>query len=215
MKTIPNILHMIWVGDVAAPSYFLENYTKWKQLMPEWEIRLWTNKDLHTGVIDKNYLDLINKTNIGAQKADLLRYYIINKFGGYYADGDIIPERSLNELNIDTQDLIICHDLQIEWAYIAIGFFAASSNHPLLQHVIHKMYNVDFSISNIHLTTGPAAFGSAYFALKDTLNCLILPHWYFYRNKKGDIGIDGIYLKDDINGIFGSHRYAATWMKNE
>jgi hypothetical protein len=48
--------------------------------------------------------------------------------------------------------------------------------------------------------------------MKDKVNGLILPYWYFYRNKKGDTKIDGTIIEEDIGNIFGSHRYAATWI---
>lgn len=213
MKPIPNILHMIWVGNDPIPNYFFENLASWKLLMPDWEFKVWTNTDLTTENIDNDYLNLINKTNIGAQKADLLRYYVVNRFGGYYVDSDITPLRSLNELDTNTHDLVLCHDLKIEWAYIINAFFAASPKHSLLEFVIQQMYNVDYNKPEIHLTTGPAALGNAYFNFKDNLNCLILPYWFFYRNKKGDLDINGIPLAEDKTGAFGSHRYAATWVK--
>lgn len=213
MKPIPKILHMIWVGVNSAPDYFFENLAAWKQLMPDWEFKIWTNADLTVTNIDKEYLDLINKADTGAQKADLLRYYVVNKFGGYYVDSDITPQRSLNELDTNTHNIVLCHDLKIDWAYIINAFFAASPKHPILEFVIQQMYNVDYNNSEIHLTTGPAALGKAYFNFKNNLNCLILPYWFFYRNKKGDLDINGIPLTEDKIGAFGSHRYAATWVK--
>lgn len=212
MEKIPNILHMIWIGSDLVPDYFLKNLEIWKQLMPDWDFKVWTNTDLTTDNIDESYLNLINKTNIGAQKADLLRYYVINKFGGYYVDADVTPQKSLNDLGVTTQDLVICHDLQIEWAYIAIGFFGATPKHPVFKYIIEQMFKVDFNETNIHLTTGPAAFGNAYYMFKDSIDCLILPYWYFYRNKKGDININGDLVLEDVLNVFGSHRYAATWV---
>lgn len=214
MKSIPNILHMIWIGQNDIPDYFYENMSAWKNLMPDWQIRTWTNSDLNQDNIEFSYLNLINKSNIGAQKADLLRYYIVNKFGGYYVDCDITPKKSLDYLDIGSHDLILCHDLKIEWAYIINAFFGSCSNHKVLNYILEQMYNVNLSDPNIHLTTGPAALGNAYFTFKEDLNCLILPHWFFYRNKKGDIDLEtNQILTEDKEGIFGSHQYASTWTK--
>jgi mannosyltransferase OCH1-like enzyme len=219
MKKIPNILHMIWIGLDPIPDYFIKNLEIWKQLMPDWEFKVWTNTDLTTRNIDESYLNLINQSNIGAQKADLLRYYIVNKFGGYYVDADIVPERSLDELNIESYDLVVCHDMPwIYFPYLAIGFFGAIPKHPIFKDLLQKMYNVDFSRNDIHLVTGPAVFGDSYERIKESSNSIMLPYWYFYRNKIGDIGPAekgseyGEYLKENKTGIFGSHRYAATWI---
>lgn len=215
MNKIPNILHVIWVGDVTPPNYFYENLASWKQFMPDWEFKVWTNEEIKADIIDLSYLELLNKTRNGAQKTDLLRYYVVNKFGGYYVDADIKPERSLLELNAENNDFVICHDLEITWEYIMCAFFAATANNPILQYAIEQMYNVDYSNKEQHLTTGPGALGRAYFAEKQKVNSLILPYWYFYRNKKGSQHLDGTAVLEDIPGAFGSHQYAQTWVTTE
>lgn len=215
MKKIPNILHMIWVGDVSPPNYFYENLAIWKQLMPDWGFKVWTNEKINELNIDSSYLKLVEKCNNGAQKADLLKYYTVYKFGGYYVDADVEPIKSLNEINIDNHDIVICHDLEITWEYIAVGFFGASINNPVLKSAIDDMQNIDLTDKDQHLTTGPGAMGRAYFKNKEKVNSIILPYWFFYRNKKGDLDINGIPLTEDKIGAFGSHRYAATWVKKE
>lgn len=211
MNVIPKILHMIWIGEKEIPDYFFKNLSAWKTLMPGWEFKLWLNSDLRDDKIDLNYLNLINNAKIGAQKADLLRYYVVNKFGGYYVDSDITPIRSLDYLELNGQEFIICHDLEITWPYIINSFFASIPNSKILKFIIEKMKNIDLSIKEIHLTTGPSALGSAYFEFKDTFNFLVLPYWFFYRNKKGDMDVDGRILFEDKSGSFGSHMYAGTW----
>lgn len=203
---------MIWIGENEAPDYFFDNLEKWKELMPSWDIKVWTNSDLTEDKIEPSYLALINKSNIGAQKADLLRFYVVNKFGGYYVDSDIVPLRNLTELDGENKDFIICHDLHIEWEYIINAFFAATPNNPALNLIQERMYEVDFNRKDIHLTTGPARLGEAYFNFREELDFMVLPYWYFYRNKIGDIDLDGTYLTSDKIGAFGSHRYAATWV---
>lgn len=209
---------MIWVGDVSPPNYFYENLSGWKQLMPDWEFKIWTNEKINELNIDSSYLKLVEKCNNGAQKSDLLRYYVVNQFGGYYVDADIVPERSLNELNVEDYDLVLCHDLEITWEYIIAAFFAATINSPVLKSAIDDMQNVDLTDKEQHLTVGPGAMGRAYFKNKEKVNSTILPYWYFYRNKIGDIDPAkegsqyGEYLQENKTGIFGSHRYAATWI---
>lgn len=224
MKKIPNILHMIWVGADSPQDYFGKNLAIWKELMPDWEFKVWTNTDLTIDNIDESYLNLINKTNIGAQKADLLRYYVVNKFGGYYVDADTIPERSLEELDVESYDLVVCHDMPyiepligVQDPYLSIGFFGACPKHSIFEHLLPKMYNVDFSRNDVHLTTGPHVFGIAYEQIRKNSKNIMLPYWYFYRNKIGDIGPGelgseyGVYLQENKTGVFGSHKYAATW----
>lgn len=212
-KYIPDVLHMIWVGDDKPPEYFYKNQQKWRDLMPDWEFKIWTNQDINDKNVDFNYLELINRCQNGAQKADLLKYYFVNKFGGYYVDADVNPNRSLKELDVNNYDLILCHDLEITWEYIAVGFFAGIPNNPVLRNIIEKMKEVDFSDEKQHLTTGPGAMGKAYFKNKDKVKTLKLPYWYFYRNQKGDRDINGNIIERDVKESFGTHTYAATWVK--
>jgi hypothetical protein len=44
---IPRILHLIWVGTQEKPVNFNFYVCEWKRLMPEWEIRVWENKDIN------------------------------------------------------------------------------------------------------------------------------------------------------------------------
>lgn len=218
-EIIPKILHMLWVGDAPAPDYFYDNLNRWKELMPSWEFKIWTNKELTEDLIEASYLNLINTATKGAQKADLLRYYVVHKYGGYYMDSDITPIRSLDEINVFNYSCVVCHDRPwITWPYIINAFFGSVASHELLNHVITQMYSVDLTRSDIHMVTGPAALGNAYFALRDRIKCVVLPYFYFYKNKIGDISVGefvdskyGSYLTQDVEGALGHHKYAATW----
>jgi mannosyltransferase OCH1-like enzyme len=220
MTIIPKILHMIWLGEKERPEYFDININRWKDLMPSWDFKIWTNEHLTEEYIEKSYLQLINKASKGAQKADLLRYYMVYKYGGFYVDADVTPLKSLDFIKTYNYSTVICNDRPwITWAYISIGFFGSVKESEFLKFIIDNMYKVDLENKDIHLTTGPAALGLAYFNLREKISCLVLPYFYFYRNKVGDIGPGscadskfGVYLKDNIDEALGHHFYAATWV---
>jgi mannosyltransferase OCH1-like enzyme len=100
---IPNLLHMIWVGEKEAPDYVGKHYDQWKTLMPEWTVRLWTNADLPEGEFPAAILPRIAEAKKGAQKADIMRYFIVYKYGGVYMDADVVPHRSLDPV-------VLCHE---------------------------------------------------------------------------------------------------------
>lgn len=163
-SAIPSILHMIWLGELPPPDYFINNVKKWKELMPTWHFMIWTNDHLTTAFIDHNYLSKINLAKQGAQKADLLRYYVINKYGGFYVDADITPMRSLNDLLYIDHSIILCNDMPINFNYIANSFFGSMPNHPvfnlLCNHIIFSALNTE----DVHVHTGPGLFGKCLFA---------------------------------------------------
>lgn len=87
---IPKKLHLIWVGDMVRPDYVAAHVSLWTALMPEWDIRLWTNADV------SRFPDIVQKCTKGAQQADIMRLFILYKEGGVYVDTDIVPHRSLS-----------------------------------------------------------------------------------------------------------------------
>jgi mannosyltransferase OCH1-like enzyme len=79
---IPRIIHQIWLGPLTPPSKALDS---WKKKHPNWEYRLWTEDNLpnlknqHAFDVSDNY----------PQKADILRYELLEQFGGVYVDADV------------------------------------------------------------------------------------------------------------------------------
>ena len=97
-NNIPKIVHIIWVGENDSPTYFNSHILEWKVLMPDWEIRVWKNEDITIEHFPEKIIERINSCIKGAQKADIMRYFIIEKYGGVYVDSDIIPHRSFEPL---------------------------------------------------------------------------------------------------------------------
>lgn len=213
---IPKILHMIWVGEKEPAQYFWNNLNKWRKLMPHWSFMIWTNDMLSEDLIDRSYLNLIKQTHSGAQAADLLRWYVIYKWGGHYVDADVTPIKSLDEIDCKEHPIILCHDLPITCDYIASGYIAGCENHKLFQRLVQKMYHIDLTNTNIHLTTGPRSLGIEYGILNNEMDNnwhLMLPYWYFYRNRIGDPGptVPNRITRDHPDAI-GNHTYVGSWL---
>ena len=196
----PRLLHLIWVGTSEQPAYLQKHITRWKELMPEWTIRLWTNDDLTPEEIKLEVLERIHEADRGVQKADILRYYVVWKYGGIYVDADIEPIRSLEPI-LYMSDLVICHDNIIEWQYISNAFFAASAYHPVLERALAMCLHTQLNTNAPHMTTGPSLFGR------------VVSQTPPVNEKYTLLDIECFYLLD--KGItpsrFGRHFYAASW----
>ena len=192
-ECIPRLLHMIWVGG-AAPEYFWENAFKWRVLMPHWTVRLWTDADLAT--VPEPVRDAVNSSNCGAQKADILRYWIVYEHGGVYADADIVPHRSLDPIIALGTRVVVCHDLAITWGYVACAFFAAAPKEPLFERASLQSLSVTYNTPDVHMTTGPRLFGECLEAVEGKYT--LLPVDMLYRN-------EGNSLR------YGTHTYAHSW----
>lgn len=216
---IPKRLHLIWVGDRDQPEYLKEYMEKWSELMPDWSIRLWTNSDLTLEEFSNETLELLDRCKIGAQKADILRYFIIEKYGGVYLDVDIKPHRSLDPIIKLGRDVVLCHDCPLSWPYIAIGFFAATPHHPLFKAASETCFHIPLNTENIQSTSGPRLLGDAIFkATPPFQKYLVIPHFYFYRNLKGDKTYkeqnvpESVHNREsDFDLRFGNHFYAKMW----
>jgi hypothetical protein len=89
-STIPNIIHQTAPADKSKWNKIWEECQKtWKDKFPNYEYKMWTDEDL----------DMLMKTQYPddyemfysfskIRKIDTARYYILNTYGGIYADMD-------------------------------------------------------------------------------------------------------------------------------
>jgi hypothetical protein len=96
-NTIPKIIHQIWLGPKQIPAKHQENSNQWRALHPDWEYKLWTEKDIENW--DFSSKDLFNRSSSYQEQADLLRYEVLIKYGGLYLDFDYQPFKSLDEVH--------------------------------------------------------------------------------------------------------------------
>lgn len=94
---IPKIIHQIWLGPYKSPSEFLKYADIWKELHPNWEYKLWTEKDVKNLTFPDR--DLYDKASSYQEKAEILKYTILNQFGGLYVDVDYKPIRKFDYLH--------------------------------------------------------------------------------------------------------------------
>jgi hypothetical protein len=101
---IPKILHRIWVGN-PIPDHLAAFEDNWRQLHPDWQFKLWTDKDLgwlqNQQLYDRAEL-VVPPDAVGQFRSDLARYEILQRYGGVYADCDVEPVKNFdNLLNVD------------------------------------------------------------------------------------------------------------------
>ena len=95
--------------------------------------------------------------------------------------------------------VLLCHDLDLKWSYISIGFFGAVPNHPVFIKACELIYETTINTDDIHLKTGPHLLGNAVSNTNFEKNeVILLPTNYFYRN------LDYPYR-------FGHHFYSKLW----
>ena len=97
LPLIPKKIHQIWLGPVSIPQQYQEYAETWKKLHPDWEYKLWRESDIEFWEFSTR--DLFNKASSYQEKSDILRYEILNKFGGLYVDMDYKAIKRMDDLH--------------------------------------------------------------------------------------------------------------------
>lgn len=213
---IPKKIHQIWLG-----SPFPEKYKRWqeqiKKLHPDWEYKLWTDKDV--AEFEMVNRKIYRKAGNWGEKSDILRYEILYREGGVYLDCDVQCFANLDDLH-KAYDFYA--GFEPFWAgsetrCLSIGnaIIAAAPKHPIMKRCIKnikKFSRLNFPLSYNMQTvakTGPIMFTrSCYEILSQDAqgkNNIIFPSKLFYPE-------DTINRDKNVDHYF-VHYWSHSWMK--
>lgn len=211
-QRIPKRIHQIWLGGIIPDKYKVYTDT-WQRLHPDWEYKLWTDADTATmDLPNRNLFD--SMTNYGP-KSDLLRYHLLNEYGGLYADTDFECLRSFNDFLYLEFFTGISYQMKVE---LYPGLIGCIPHHPVIEKTIEGVKNIR-SMPNDGM--GVLETISSYFFTRMfwevikgyTENTVAFPPDYFYPfpNQKGHAKRDGcVYIKDCSYAL---HHWAVSWLK--
>jgi hypothetical protein len=94
---IPKKIHQTWVGPLQIPEEYIEYSKTWQKLHPDWEYKLWRDEDVENW--DFPNKDLYNKASTYQEKSNILRYEILNKYGGLYVDVEYKALKKFDDLH--------------------------------------------------------------------------------------------------------------------
>lgn len=207
---IPKKIHQIWLGG-TIPDKYKRYADTWGKFNPLWEYKLWGDKDVKD-------MDLPNRklfdslTNYGL-KSDIIRYYLMNKYGGLYIDTDfecLMPFDDFTYLDFFTS---IGYNSAIE---IYPGLMGCIPHHPIMEEIIKAIDDIRFIPNN---PTAVLEHISSYFFTRIVMKMIpeykegivIFPPDYFYPfpNQAGHKTRNGKdYVKDCSYAI---HHWAVSW----
>jgi hypothetical protein len=151
-NTIPKKIFQTW-ESLNISDNFKSLIDSWKINNPDYEHVLY-DKDMRRDFIANNFeadvLYTYDKLNPGAFKADLWRYCILYKYGGFYADVDTLCFNNINNFVTNQNvEFIIPIDLNNgkNKHCLANGFIGTIPNNPILLNCITQIvHNVKHSI---------------------------------------------------------------------
>jgi mannosyltransferase OCH1-like enzyme len=182
---IPKKIHFIWLGKKEIPIEYYNFINQWKQNYNDYEVVVWDDdmiqqKNLIPDDFKKYYFSDLPE----AFRADIARYIILNKYGGFYFDVDFqflkrIPDHFLN--------FKFLGGIQNN-GEVAIGFFASQINNDLLTETIESIpKSINEAIQgnyytgeNLYRITGPEFFNKICLKYFNDTDYFFFTKEYFY-----------------------------------
>ena len=207
-KRIPKIVHQIWIGG-SCPEVFKKYLKSWREKHPEWTYVLWDDESIASlfPLYNQKYYD--ETVGLGA-KSDLLRWEIVYRYGGVYADVDFECLRSLDDL-IHLDFFTAFQPYDAYFVQLGAAIFAAVPGHPVLKHCIETIED-DWHHKGAPKKTGPVHFSKSFMAVagKDASRDVAFPAPYFYP--LGSTEQKLCYDRWISSGAFAVHHWAKSWM---
>jgi len=216
-------IHQIIISN-DNKSIIPNNYENIEEFFIGYRHTVWNYNSIKKFIIKNNDLDVLNaidRIKPNAFKADIARYYLIYKIGGWYSDVNNFFSESINCLDYS---LVFFKDSSFHtgssWS-VSNGLFYSKSGNSILKDA------VDMCISNVNnkyygghalCPTGPNLFGSAIAKhnLPENSNYLIGEFLKtktpgFFINDKLVCKYKPNNLSNSDPGIIGSNSYAEMW----
>lgn len=138
---IPRILHGIWFGDELPEKLKFYRET-WKISMPHWKQMLWTEDNLPRLRNQEEF----DNAGTYAEKSDIARLELLERYGGIYADMDYSCQQSLHKFIWDTDFFVICDAPLWMWdnpkyriPYLNNALMGCTPGHPLIKMLIKEL----------------------------------------------------------------------------
>lgn len=211
-QKIPKIIHQIWLGK-KMPRFEKELCEQIKNsLDPSWQYILWTEENINNLKNFKNKKLFENTPNPG-QKSDLLRYAVLNEYGGVYLDTDFLMVSSFDSL-LDLD--FFCGLSFDDKPNLFNGLIGSSINNPLVESLlVHDRPLQHHDAMLLMDSTGPFFLTRKFLQnISLCLNAVALPNSFFYPYPNFDqcktLGPDyKNYLKPET---VCCHMWSSAWM---
>jgi hypothetical protein len=213
---IPKIIHQIWIGNRKIPQKLHEYQQTWIEQNPDWEYKLWTNKEVKKYTFANEELKFLFSQSLTiGERVDVLRYDILYQYGGIYADCDCICLKPFDVFAYRYdffagvfQPMFATMETAVFLQNCLVG---AKPRHPIIKKIASLMYENWDNVNNKEdaaSTTLQRTFLSLTYAVvsesgKDNNIDIVMPPSYFFPivpYPVFDLMIRG--LKDTILGIF-------------
>lgn len=139
VKRIPRIVHQTY-KTTQLPVAWKDTPNKWKE--QDIDYKFWTDAD-NRKLIETDFpwfLTTYDSYAYPISRADAARYFIVFKYGGLYADLDIVPKRDLESLfrwvDSSGKDMIVAQTYNLG---LTNALFGAVPSSKILEEFVHSL----------------------------------------------------------------------------
>ena len=134
---IPKIIHCIWFGKGEMNERAKLCIESWKRVMPDYEIKIWTEEDLGTEIND--FMKQSYNAKKYAYTADVARLWVLYFYGGIYMDTDVEVYKPLDEF-LNNEGFIGFEDTN----YLSTAVIGAEEFNPVIEYLLDFYDCIDF-----------------------------------------------------------------------
>lgn len=224
------IIHQVWFGTIPNKKEAAKAFEKmriyrdsWIMQNPNWYYMCWNlencNKLVRT--FYPEHLNMYNKYIYPIQKCDTVRYLILHRYGGVYADMDYYCNKPLDEVfQIYKNDIYFVETpnrINSNQIHISNSLMYSKPNHPFWRFLfidLERNKKAPYYYSRhvaIMFTTGPGILNRVFNKYKFRYSLGFLPYKKFHPCGLTD---DIVSLKNNKN-IYAMHIGKGSWEKND
>jgi len=139
---IPKIIHQTWKTTNVPFDIFEKKWIKsWKKFHPDWQYKLWTDKDIRN-LVKKHYkwfLKTYDNYDAPIKRVDAGKYIILDHEGGLYADLDYECLKNFEPLLLDNICFLSCEYESLAGPVCSNALMASVSKHPFWEEVFKQL----------------------------------------------------------------------------
>lgn len=227
---IPKKVHLVWIGPNPASQDVLDVKKSWEDHHLGWEVKLWGNNESEKIVqeVAQEFpivKEVWAKAVRWAEKADIVRYCVLYKEGGVYADTDLPCYGKVDEFHSsDFYAGLEQNDHGNAILYVGNALIGAKAKHPIIIGCLEDLKPRKEGEDNWAIIgrTGPGLLtDQVYKSLRKdseqgTKETLVLPPAYFYplHSTSKDKAKDPAFIKECVlKWSKGLHLWNLSWTK--
>ena len=227
---IPKKIHFIWLGSEKLDHTAQKRIKNWMKYHPEFQFYLWTDQkhdlsidNLEIKSVDiKNFPQIEREYNLSqnfGERAHLLKFAILENYGGIYAEADCQINRSIAPFIKDPFFIGLAKEsIPIIGTYSHVGqhILGSEANHPLLNQVLEQIkQDYDRIGASFVSDSEDSLIYRLYYRTLKPLNDQVI---YMYRQQKDLVKIypaNYFNAVENKQGIYLDHLHEGKWQAQE